>query len=132
MAEVVEQPAPSLPRLIAVVLALGGSGWGVFLLLAFGPAVLFPVPFGVGYVVTAGYILRASTTPAIGLRRLIWGASVLVQGAWLCLGIADLGRTGPNLFFWWWAFATAASVVALTTERVGPDAEPGAAADGGA
>lgn len=131
MTEVVEQPVSSLPRMIAVALALGGTGWGVFLLLAFGPTVLYPVPFGVGYMVTAGYILRVATTPAIGLRWLIWSASVLVQGAWLCLGIADLGRAGPNLLFWWWAFATVSSVVALATERSGPEVESFAAADGG-
>jgi hypothetical protein len=111
--------------MIAIVLALGGCFWGVFLLLAFGPAALIPLPFGVGYLVTAGYIARSVTVPTLGVRRAVWVASLVVQGAWLLsVGIPDLPRTGPNLFFWWWAFATAASAVALVTERGSADAEP--------
>jgi hypothetical protein len=108
---------PPLPRLIAVVLATVGAFWGVFLVLALGPDVLLSVPFAVGYLVTAGYIVRVVTTPALGVRRLIWGASILVQGAWLCVGVVDLGRRGADLVFWWWAFATLASVVAIASER---------------
>lgn len=84
--------------------------------MAFGPAVLLPItPFGVGYVVLAGYIVRAVSCPNLGVRRAIWVASVLVQGEWLCLGLAD-GRvlSTPSL---WWAFATLASVAALVAER---------------
>ncbi len=118
MAEVVDTPALSWPRIIAIVLALGGTFWGVFLLLGFGPAALFPFPFGVGYVVTAGYIVRAVSVPSLGVRRAIWIASFVVQGAWLqSVGLPDLLRTGPNVFSVWWGFATVASVIAIATEH---------------
>ncbi len=117
----------SLPRLVAVGLALGGTGWGVFLLLVFGANALWPLPFGFGYAVTAGYWLRALTTPELFARRAIWAASIAVQGTWLALGLMSLWGGEPNWFAAWWALATAASVVALrleppAAEEVLPDA----------
>src|SRR4029077_20862040 len=87
----------AFPRWIAALLALGGSFWGVFLLLAFGPGVLVVPPTTAGFVVTAGYWFRAVTVPPMNIRRLIWVASILVQGGWSCVGIADLPGHGPNL-----------------------------------
>ncbi len=118
MAGVNNTSAPSWPRAIAVILALGGSFWGVFLLWGFGPAALIPLPFGVGYLVTAGYIVRAVSLPSLDVRRIIWGASLMVQCGWLLsIGLPDLSRTGPDLFFVWWAFASIASAVAIATEQ---------------
>ncbi len=120
MAEVLDQQMPSLPRVVAVVLAVGAAFWGGLLLLSFGPAVLFPItPFWFGYVVLGGYIVRAVSCPALGVRRAIWVASVVIQGGWLCLGLADsldhaAQKPIPPL---WWAFATLASVAALVAER---------------
>ena len=96
---------------------MGGLFWGMFLLLAFGPAVLFPFPFGVGYVVTVGYIVRAVSVPAFGIRMSIWITSLMVQGHWLLLSIPDITRTGLNLASAWWLFATVGSGIAIATER---------------
>lgn len=117
MDEFIDQPTLWWPRAIAAVLALGGAFWGVFLLGAFGPAVLISLPFGVGYLVTATYITRAVSIPSLATRRAFWIMSAGVQGAWLLfVGIPELLRIGPDLFFCWWAFATAMSVVALAIE----------------
>jgi len=106
----------SLPRLIAVVLAVGGSVWGVLLLLSAGAAVLVWFPFCIGYPLTAGYIVRAVTCPSLVVRRVIWLASIVVQGGWLLYaGLQELPRV--TLPFLWWAFATAASVIAIAYER---------------
>ncbi len=130
MAEALHTHGPSFPRIIAVVLALGAAFWGGLLFLVFGPLVLVPfTPFGVGYVVLAGYITRAVSCPSLGVRRMIWIVSILVQGVWLCLVLAEgLGRAIekpiPPL---WWACATLGSAVALVNER--NDAEADTAPD---
>ena len=117
MAVAIDTPAPSVARLIAIALMMGGLFWGMFLLLAFGPVALFPLPFGVGYLVTVGYIVRAVSVPAFGIRMLIWIASLMVQGYWLLQSIPDITRTGLNLISAWWLFATVCSVIAIATER---------------
>lgn len=117
MAEVIDTPAPSVPRLIAIALTMGGLFWGMFLLLAFGPPVLFSFPFGVGYLVTVGYIVRAVSVPAFGIRMSIWIASLAVQGSFLFADIPDITRTGLNLISAWWLFATVCSAIAIATER---------------
>jgi hypothetical protein len=120
MAEATDTRMPSLPRVVAFVLAAGAGFWGVLLLLSFGLVALLPLhPFGWGYIVLAGYVIRAASCPTLGVRRAIWWVSIVVQGGWLCVGLADgLGRAAekpiPRL---WWAFATVASVAALVTER---------------
>jgi len=89
-----------------------------------------------GYLVTAAYIVRCLCTPPLWARRVIWVASLLVQGtwlAWITWAIAErvmAGRTVNEspLPVMWWLFATAASAVALLTERPKP-AEPTATAD---
>jgi len=90
---------------------------GSFSFFAFGPRVLILPPTSVGYIVTAGYILRAVAVPSVNLRRFIWGTSILVQGVWLCVGIHDMTALRPNLLLLWWLFATVCSVVAIATER---------------
>jgi hypothetical protein len=121
----------SVPRILAVFLALGGCFWG--LLLApwvfqpgVSPSALLDV--GPGYLVTAAYIVRSLCTPPLWTRRVIWVASLLVQGTWLAWAawaIAEkvlAGRTvsEPALPVLWWLFATAASAVGLLTERRKP------------
>lgn len=112
---------PSLPRAIAVALTAGAGFWGGLLLIAYGPLVLLPVPFGIGYVVLAGYAVRAVSCPALGVRRLIWAVSIAVQGAWLGVAISEgvAHITQKPVTPLWWAAATLGSVVALATERAG-------------
>jgi hypothetical protein len=109
------------PWVVAVLLAVGGSFWGVLLLAAFGPIALIPLPFGIGYALTVGYLVRCFTCPSLLNRRLIWAVSGTVQGAWLLAdlkgGLAHaLEKPVPLL---WWAFATLASVIALVAEVPG-------------
>jgi hypothetical protein len=131
----VEIPTPSTPRFVAILLAAGGTFWGLFLLAGFGPAALIPLPFGIGYLVTVGYIVRSVMVPPLGVRYLIWGASILVQGAWLLWIVSDMAKRvaagrqvfEPPLIIAWWAFATISSVVAIVCERRGGPAEPNCA-----
>ncbi len=128
MVKGMESWAYSSPRLIAVLLAVGGSLYGVFLLAGFGWEALIQFPLAVGFLVTVGYFVRAITFPPLAVRRAIWVFSLIVHGAWLIwVGIPDLPRAGPNLVNLWWAVATAASAVALATEP--GSAEPRNAAD---
>jgi hypothetical protein len=117
-----------LPRTIAVLLALGGCFWGLLLSPWLFRADVSPMAiavFGPGYLITLGYIIRSICTPSLGLRRFIWGASLLVQGLWLaCItwAMAEHQLSGqslndPLLPIAWWALAAVASVVALFTER---------------
>jgi hypothetical protein len=122
--------ASTLPRVIAVLLALGGSLWGAFLLGGFGWEALVQFPLAVGYVVTVGYIVRAMSFPPLAVRRAIWAVSLIVHDAWLVwVGIPDLPRAGPNPVILWWALATAASAVALAFEPGNAATEPCNAAD---
>ena len=105
-----------LPRLIAILLAVVSCFWGVLLLHVFGPLAIVAFPFGLGYIVMVGYIVRAVSVPALDIRRMIWGTSIAVQGMWLCIAITELDTTGINLVFMWWLFATVASVAALIAE----------------
>ena len=117
-----DKPYGSLPKFLAVVLALGGGFWGLFVLFAFGATALIPLPFGVGYAVTAAYVYRALWEPSYRTRRRIWLASLLVQGTWLLLaGLPLFSDAGLNPFSLWWLFATGCSVVGLTSE---PPDEP--------
>jgi hypothetical protein len=117
-----------LPWTLAYVLALGGCFWGLLLSpWLFRPDVspLAVVIFGPGYLVTLGYIVRSVCTPPLMARRLIWIASLLVQGAWLAWfawalveKIAAGGAPNePALPVAWWVFATAASAIGLFTEK---------------
>lgn len=107
----------SWPRFIAIILALGGSFWGVWLLFGAGPFVFIFIPTGVGYLVTLGYFVRAIWLPPLGLRQFIWVTSILVQG--LFLGLSPTNPP-PNLFnvaHVWWAVASVASIVASLMEK---------------
>ncbi len=118
MAESIDTPTQSWPRLMAIALTMGGLFWGMILLLTLGPDVLFMFPFDAGYLVTLGYIVRAVSVPAFGVRLSIWIVSLAVHGYSLVfVGIPDLQRTGPDPFLFWWLFATVCSVIAIATER---------------
>lgn len=120
MASMFGSQTTSLPRGVAVVLALGAAFWGGFLLLAFGPDVLLPItPFGYGYFVLAGYVMRAVTCPTLRVRRAIWIASIVVQGMWLCIGLACIKECASCCLILqlWWVFATITSVFAIIEEQ---------------
>jgi hypothetical protein len=114
------------------VLAAGGALWGIFCLLFFigAPSDKVGVSlrvslliFGPGYLVTIGYFVRAFTSPRVGWRRVIWGASVLVQGTWFFLiAVHDLTHHAHIVPFEyvtiaWWGFALVLSLYALITDR---------------
>lgn len=114
---------------LAFILMMGGLLWGTLLLLVFfdvhGPVefLVMLLIFGPGYFVTAGYFVRAAAlVPSVSRRRLIWGASSLVQGLWLCFDIGltvEIGGLRSGLawmFFIWWTFAFVSSVYCLFTD----------------
>ena len=119
-------------RIFAGVLAAGGVFWGLFCL----PLMIVGVPirtiptFGPGYLVTAGYIMRAlmASPPsglAVVLARAMWWLSALVQGAWLSWLILGLIENPYDSTIWtpfgvlillWWTFAFAVSVYGIFNE----------------
>lgn len=78
--------------------------------------------FSPGYIVTIGYIIRACYLPSLELRRVIWGASALVQGAWFSwFAVGDFSHGMHGFAFeWisllWWAFAFLASIYGLVAD----------------
>jgi hypothetical protein len=119
-------------RFLAGVLAVGGILWGVPLSGIFAHGVdwswLIFIP---GYIITVGYIIRCVYTPRLSWRRVIWGASSIVQGAWLVSIIAAMiygelrygGVTaadvfGPIVFWLWWIFALGISIYALRFDKI--------------
>jgi hypothetical protein len=110
-----------MATLLAMILAMGGVLWGIFLLpgVVDEPQVL--LIFGPGYLVTAGYFGRAIAPPSVPARRLLWGVSSLIQGLWLCFDIGmlvDIGGIHGSawIFFIWWTFAFVSSVYCLFTD----------------
>jgi hypothetical protein len=113
-------------RIIASILAVGGICWGAFLVAVIselaGPVawwtycVLLP-----GYLITMGYIVRAVSNPPLGLRRFIWGASAIVQGAWFLFAIvgAPIRTVGMCLLIGWWAGSFALSAYAVFADTKG-------------
>jgi hypothetical protein len=99
-------------RLIAILLAIGGCYWGVLLAgLITQENAIRSLVYGPGYVVTAGYLVRAFCNVSVGWRRAIWIVSAIVQGTWLMfVGLGDIlnGKLQlPNL---WWLVTTVVSV----------------------
>lgn len=122
-------PGPFKPRPLAVasrtmagVLAAGATAWAVFCVLL---VLAFPwrgvLIFGPGYIVTFCYYWRAIACPPLILCRVIWGISLLVQGAWLALissfGLPDLHELGKEplaaAMVVWWGTSTVISLVGL-------------------
>jgi hypothetical protein len=117
-----------LPRMLAGMLALGGLFWGLLLspwLFRPEASLLAWLVFGPGYLVTLGYVIRATCTPPLAARRLIWVCSLLIQGGWLLsiawaeIGQLALGRSvhEPSLASAWWLFATVVSFVGFFAEK---------------
>src|SRR5260221_8734344 len=115
----------STQRLLAVILSIGGVGWGLFCLpfLFWNPSYALTI-LGPGYFVTFGYILRACSSMSSGARIVMWFLSALVQGAWLIWalkGVAQVAWFGGTAFegftLAWWTFACLASVWAAFTDR---------------
>jgi len=113
------------PRLLVLILSIGGVAWGLLCLpfLFWNPSYAIVI-FGPGYVVTVGYLVRICWRLPMGARLGIWWLSAHVQGAWLIwalMGIAEGGWFRGGTFEWitllWWLFATVASVLAALTER---------------
>ena len=124
--------SPWVPRLLAGLLAIGGSFWGLILspwLFRPEASPLAWAVFGPGYLITIGYIIRTISMPPLGVRYLIWVSSLLVQGAWLLWLIwavivqlaDDHSVNEPSMMAAWWFFATVASAVALSTEGGDPN-----------
>ena len=140
--QVMPAKRPAVPRMghlvrgLAALLAIGGSYWGLECFGSIRPRLWHgrllgpdPIPllvFGPGYLVTIGYLVLCLRVPSPGWQRAIWGASALVQGAWLLVfigaefriwgGFADLIFGNP-IFGAWWTFSFAASIYALISLR---------------
>ena len=110
-------------RIIAGILAAGGTFWGLFclpLLIGGDWAHLNRTDLSIlaGYLVTIGYFIRCcSKHPSLFTRRTIWILSALVQGGWLgwyIWGAVHGGaRANDFVFAGWWLFAFTASLVGL-------------------
>lgn len=116
-----------VPRVLAALLALGGSFFGVLLspwIFRSDVSPLALAVFGPGYVITLAYFVRMLSTPSLSIRRLIWVASVMVQGTWMVWDLSGISAkiaagqsvNEPLLPSAWWVLATAASVIGLITE----------------
>jgi hypothetical protein len=119
-------------RILAGVLAVGGIAWGLFclpLLLDFDSPLKLLL-FGPGYLVTAGYLVRCLGRPSLTWRRSIWGASALIQGAWLASLVGqtiarrgffgNLNATALSILGGWWLFGFSASVYGFLYEPAEP------------
>ena len=109
-------------RFLAGLLAAGGIFFGLLsspIMFRTRASLLF-LP---GYLITAGYIIRCVSNPRISWRRVIWVASVFVQGAWLFSIVAALIYTeltkghataddvfSPIVAWVWWIFALGVSI----------------------
>ena len=98
----------SVFRVLAIILSVGAGLWGIFCsyFLIYGDRELSLLIFGPGYVVLAGYLWIAIGYPHSDVRRLVWGLSALVQGAWLVFGVLVLLHDRLNGFAiliasWW-------------------------------
>ena len=124
-------------RILAGVLATGGILWGLFCLplLWDFDSLLKPLIFGPGYLATVGYFIRCLSTPSLIWRRVIWVASILVQGAWLTTLLWEqvtrqgffghASGAGLLILGGWWTFAFFVSVYGLVAESgTGDHQEP--------
>ncbi|HET6424645.1 MAG TPA: hypothetical protein VFG20_13230 [Planctomycetaceae bacterium] len=97
-------------RLIATVLAIIATGWG---LLVAGPflwglraeTIAITAP---AYLMTAGYWARAVFDLPRGTRMAVWWLSLAVQGCWAIFGLYVLIYSGLDvglilLLAWWWS-----------------------------
>ncbi len=114
-------------RAIAICLAIFGVFWSLFciLFLLLNP-LKWLLMLGPGYLVIVGYIWRAATTPKTEKRRLIWGFSAIVQGAWLWWFITTSVIYGFNfgssssleiVTLLWWVITFAVSILGIVADR---------------
>ncbi len=109
-------------RAAAGLLAAGATLWSLLFCVSFLIAPLSALLlFGPGYVVTAGYYHRAFGRPSRALTRVIWAASLLVQGSWLSFWLwhADASHFADWLsavVFVWWAGAAIASLLGVMAD----------------
>jgi hypothetical protein len=119
-------------RFLAGLLAAGGLFCSLFSIAAsrISKDFLIYLVFVPGYIITVGYVIRCVYTPQLSWRRVIWGASVFVQGAWLFfyLGVyLYMSLKGENNvaslqdkicdvinpMTFWWVFALSISIYGL-------------------
>jgi hypothetical protein len=111
-------------RILASALAVGGVVWGLFCLPFFiiGDISRSLMLFGPGYLITIGYICRTFWTPISEWRRMIWGTSAIVQGAWLTWVLIEATKRGLRgiafeyISLGWWAFAFLASLYGVVRD----------------
>lgn len=111
-------------RITAACFAVGGLLWSLFCLVfvVFGDFTRSILLFGPGYLVTMGYVYRALWTPSNLARRVIWGLSALVQGAWLywfITNVIEYGLRGTKFDFvalTWWTVTFAMSIYAFAKD----------------
>jgi hypothetical protein len=119
-------------KFLAGLLAAGGIFWTFFSIAAsrISDSFLVSLVFVPGYIVTVGHVIRCVCTPRLSWRRVIWGASVFVQGAWLVAiisalicgelrygGVAAADVFGPMVLWFWWAFALGISIHAYRFDK---------------
>src|SRR6516162_6098589 len=98
-------------RFLAGVLAAGGVFWGFWSVVVIrlsdsSHRILTLLIFLPGLIVTAGYVLRCFYTPSLYWRRLIWGISAVIQGAWMVPAVSIAIFTAPWVIMhpcllWW-------------------------------
>ncbi len=116
-------------KIIAVILAAGGTFWGVFclpiLIGAWTHSVTLDLSLLAGYLITVGYFILCRLKLSLPARRAIWIFSALIQGGWLFFYLYGSIVRGTPITEWiivvWWAFALVASLIALILERCEPD-----------
>jgi hypothetical protein len=109
-------------RFLSSLLTAGGVICGllcsVFMFRTWDSLVFLP-----GYIITVGYAIRCFHAPRLYWRRVIWGSSTIVQGAW-AVGVASFaiygvlrygGMTfadffGFMIYYSWWIFALVVSI----------------------
>jgi len=109
-------------QLLATILALGGIAWGLLGLyfIVYGESVSAVMLFAPGYLVTIGYIWRACWLPSVQWRKVIWGFSVIVQGAWLVFDLTTFHLDFRSVLYFlpvvWWLFACSGSLWGLVAD----------------
>jgi hypothetical protein len=107
----------SVPRVIALMLAIGGLAWaGLLLIFGLGrPGIL--LVFSLGFMVWATWILRATRFPlALAVRRLVWAFSS-IYNLWWFIRMFTSPAHEPFLYTAWWGAASLLSVIALILEK---------------
>jgi hypothetical protein len=114
-------------RIMAGLLAAGGTLWGLFclpFLVGADWVHLNSTDLSIlaGYLVTVGYFIRCCSHPPLSARRGIWIFSTVVQGGWLgwyVWGAIHGGARASAFEFMavlWWIFAFVVSLVGLIIE----------------